>query len=526
MTEFVLPVDEEYDAPLSRPFRQLLANRKISLEELNLEKAYDPMEMRGIEEAVDRIIYAIRKNEKVLIHGDYDADGITSLALLYRVLRDLGLRPIPYIPDRFSEGYGFSPNAIKEAIDKHVKLIITVDCGISSRDEVSLAKSYGIDVIITDHHMKPQNVPETIILHPEGYPNDKLTGVGVAFKLAHAIYTKLGMFDEYKSKLYSLLDLFAVGTIADLGELVGENRLLVKHGLRVLSEGKAKAGFKAIFKSANISPPIRTWHIAFIIAPRLNAAGRMKTAMRSFELLTKTKGKDVVGFAREIEELNRRRQIVQNRIFDFLVSKLNPDEPIIFAYGENLHEGVIGIVASKLLETFNKPSFVISINGDVSKGSARGIEPFNVFESLNRVGHLFENYGGHSLAGGFTIKTSLLDDLKRHLMNYALEVAPEGFVRKIDIDAEVYYEELLDESFWRDKNSLEPYGPGFPEPVFLLKTNKKRILSSDGKNLVILGNRMCEFKVKGYVSGKGDMIITNLRVSRNGNIVGDVIGEK
>ncbi len=525
MVEFVLPINEEVEAPLGSIFRKILANRGVRFEDLTLVKTYDPFLMEGMYEAVDRISFAIKRDERILIHGDYDADGITSLALLFRVLRDFGVKVIPYIPNRFSEGYGFSTNAIRKAKEEGVGLIITVDCGISSYNEVEEAKSKGIDVIITDHHLKPPKVPRTIIVHPEGYPNEGLTGVGVAFKLAHALYQHMNL-ENWKTKLYNLMDLVAVGTIADLGVLLGENRLLVKHGLNVLSNGTAKAGFKAIYKGAGISPPIKTWHISFVIAPRLNAAGRLKTAMKSFELLTKTRGKDAKVFAEEIERLNRERQKLQNRIYDMLLREINGDEPVVFAYAEGLHEGVIGIVASKLSETFNKPAFVISVKGETSKGSARGIEPFNVFESLNTIGEIFENYGGHALAGGFTIKTHLLEKLRKHLNDYALKVAPGGFKKTIKIDAEVFYEDLIGDDFWRDKYELEPYGPGFPEPVLLLKNTRKTVISSDNSKVLVLGDKgICEFNAKGKVRGKGDLVITNLRRGRDGTIYGDVLGE-
>ncbi len=526
MYEFIPPVDEEVDAPLTPPFRKLLANRGISFENLNIKRSYNPFNMSGMREAVDRILFSIRKGEKVLVHGDYDADGITSLALLYRVLKDFGIKPIPYIPSRFSEGYGFSGKAVDVAKRMGVKLIITVDCGISSQKEVDMAKSLGIDVVITDHHMKPDKVPDTIIVHPEGYENDKLTGVGVAFKLAHAMYMELGKWEYAKKRLYNFLDLFAVGTVADSGELTGENRLLVKHGLNILSRNFTKAGFKAIYRSASISPPIKTWHISYIIAPRLNAAGRIETAMKSFELLTKIKGKDVIKYADEIEMLNRKRQKIQNKIFEMLMSQVEDDEPIIFVQGDKLHDGVIGIVASKMVDKFARPAFVISINDDVARGSARGIEPFNVFESLNAASGLFENYGGHSLAGGFTIKTSLIGNLKSHLVDFARRVAPEGFRKKLKIDTEIYDNDLFSEGFWKDKDFLEPYGSGFPEPIFILKTTGRKIISGDGTSMVIICDEgSLFFSLKERVNGRGDPVITNLRVSKDGNIYGDVLGE-
>jgi len=522
---FVLPKDVEVDAPLGRVFRTVLANRGINFEDLEIKELYDPFLLENMDEAVERILFALKTNEKVMIHGDYDADGITALALLYRVLNDLGIEVIPYIPDRFSEGYGLSEGAIKLAKEEGVKLIITVDCGISSYEEANLARSYGIDVIITDHHLKPKKLPPALIVHPQGYLNENLTGVGVSFKLAHAILQRLNV-EDWKKKLYILLDLVAVGTVADMGLILGENRTMVKHGIKVLSGPSAKAGFKAILKSASINPPIKPWIISFVIAPRLNSAGRIETAMKSFELLTKTKGRDVLKFAEEVERLNRERQRIQNMNLKKILENVEIGEPIIFAYSENLHEGVLGIVASKLVEMLGKPAFVINVNGEISKGSARGMEPFNVFESLDRVGYLFENYGGHSLAGGFTIKTSKLEILRESLKEYAIEKAPQGFKKIIRIDSEISTWDLFDEGFWRDKELLEPFGHGFPEPIFILKNDKRREISSDGKTMLIFGDfGICEFKVKGEVRGKGDMVITNLRRLSNGTVYGEVLGE-
>ncbi len=525
MFSFVLPKDEEVDAPLGRIFRKVLANRGLRFEDLENNDLYDPFLLDNINDAVERILFALKTNERVLIHGDYDADGISALALLYRVLNDLGIEVIPYIPNRFSEGYGLSKEAINLAKEKGVSLIITVDCGISSYDEVEIAKSYGIDVIITDHHLKPKKLPEAIIVHPQGYLNEHLTGVGVSFKLAHALLQRLNV-EDWKKKLYVLLDLVAVGTVADMGLLLGENRAMVKYGIKVLSGPLAKAGFKAIMKSSSISPPIKPWMISFVIAPRLNSAGRIETAMKAFELLTKTKGEDAIRFAEEVDRLNRVRQRIQNMNLKKILENIEFDEPIIFAYSENLHEGVLGVLASKLVEMFGKPAFVININGEISKGSARGIEPFNVFESLDRVGYLFENYGGHNLAGGFTIKTSKLTILKKSLMEYAIEKAPLGFTRIVNIDAEINLEDLLDERFWSDKERLEPFGQGFPEPVFILKSGKKAELSSDGKTLLIFGDfNVLEFKVKGNIKGRGDLVITNLRMLSDGSVYGEVLGE-
>ncbi|MCC6011435.1 single-stranded-DNA-specific exonuclease RecJ [Candidatus Caldipriscus sp.] len=525
MLSFVLPKDEEVDAPLGRIFRKVLANRGISFKDLETRELYDPFLMENINDAVDRILFALKTNERVLIHGDYDADGITALALLYRVLNDLGFDVIPYIPDRFSEGYGLSREAIRIAKDMGVNLIITVDCGISSKKEVEEAKNYGIDVIITDHHLKPKELPDTLIIHPQGYLNENLTGVGVSFKLAHALLQRLNVRD-WKKKLYVLLDLVAVGTVADMGLLIGENRTMVKHGIKILSSASAKAGFKAILKSASINPPIKPWVISFIIAPRLNSAGRMETAMKSFELLTKIKGEDALKFAEEVERLNRERQRIQNRDLKRILDFVETGEPINFVYLEGLHEGVLGILASKLVDMFEKPAFVININGEISRGSARGIEPFNVFEALDRVGYLFENYGGHALAGGFTIKTSKLEVLREKLKEYALEKAPQGFGRTINIDAEISTQDLFDEEFWRDKELLEPYGYGFPEPVFVLKNDGKMEISTDGKTILIFGEyNLCELKVKGDVRGKKDLVITNLRRLADGSVYGEVLGE-
>jgi single-stranded-DNA-specific exonuclease len=248
--------------------------------------------------------------------------------------------------------------------------------------------------------------------------------------------------------------------------------------------------------------------------------------MKSFELLTKIKGEDALRFAEEVERLNRERQRIQNRDLKRILDFVEMDEPINFVYLEGLHEGVLGILASKLVDMFEKPAFVININGEISRGSARSIEPFNVFEALDRVGYLFESYGGHALACGFTIKNSKLEVLREKLKEYALEKAPQGFGRTISIDAEISTQDLFYEEFWRDKELLEPYGYGFPEPVFVLKNDGKMEISADGKTLLIFGEyNLCELKVKGNVWGKKDLVITNLRRLADGSVYGEVLGE-
>jgi len=536
-----LPGEQDHDGRnLTRPFRQFLYNRVrsgLDLDALKLEKGYDPALMAGMDEAVERLSRAIKNRERILIHGDYDADGLTALALMYYALRWAGADVIPFVPDRFNDGYGLSERGVRYAKDKGASLILTVDCGVSSHREVSIARGMGIDVIITDHHQLPERLPDAVVVHPQvgDYPDRGLTGVGVALKLALALYDRLNL---KRGILYHLLDLVAVGTVADVGSMLGENRLLVKHGLRVLNsnwkEGNVRAsanpGLKAIAESARAGVPVGAWQIGWLIAPRINAAGRMGRVDLAMELLISKDPRKIAFLVRELENLNRQRQNKQSRLMRIVRDRVDPSEPIVFVASEEVDEGVAGILASKLMEEFGRPAVVVAVSEGMARGSIRGVEPFNVYEALLKAGGLFgegENFGGHTLAGGFAIREEKLDALRRELISYAYRVSVNGeFTRTVIVDAELSPEDIGPD-FWMDMRHFQPYGHGFAPPVFALRLKGKPVPTSTGYATYLehyeKRHRFRLRLVNPHTDLSGDLVVTSLRI-KDGVIHGDVLG--
>ncbi|MEO0144890.1 MAG: single-stranded-DNA-specific exonuclease RecJ [candidate division WOR-3 bacterium] len=467
----------------------------------NVNDLEDPFNLENMEQAVDLIIKNIKERKSILIHGDYDADGITSLALLYRALSYVydKTKIIPYIPNRFSEGYGFSENSIILAKETNSKLIITVDCGITGINEVKKAIEENIDVIITDHHEPLNILPQaSYIIHPKISPKynfKQLTGVGVTYKLILALYKKLNI---NLNRLLWDLDLVALGTIADMGDLIYENRILVKYGLEVLKKSK-KAGIKAIKSIAGIKNKISPWHISFIIAPRINAAGRISDPIYSFKLLTSKEGKEVQKLSKILDELNRKRQEEQRKIFKLALmqakEKLNNYVLVLSGYG--WHEGVIGIVASKICEKFNRPTIIITKLGELSKGSCRSIEGFHIQKALMELSYLLEEFGGHKLAAGFTIRTENIEKFEKEIEQIARRELKEYQLKK------VYNYELelkpsdINEQFIIDYPKLHPFGIGNEHFVFLHRNLKVISLEKSKSKLEIeFSNGKHRFKSK------------------------------
>lgn len=466
-----------------------------------IEDIEDPFNLENIDLAVDLIIKNIKERKPILIHGDYDADGITSLALLYRALEKIydKNKIIPYIPNRFKEGYGFSENSIKIAKEHNSKLIITVDCGITGLSEVKKAIDENISVIITDHHEPLDVLPNaSAIIHPKISPKyrfKQLTGVGVTFKLVMALFKKLNINTR---KLLWDLDLVSLGTIADMGELTYENRILVKYGLIVLEKSK-KAGIKAIKYISGIKEKISPWHISFIIAPRINAAGRMSDPIYSFKLLTSKSGKEVLEISKILNELNRKRQNEERKIIESvnkrIKEKLNNYVLVLDDWG--WHEGVIGIVASKICEKFNKPTIIISKLGKFSKGSCRSIEGFHIQKALMELSHLLEEFGGHSMAAGFTIKTENIELFEKEIEKIARRELKDYHLKKIfNYEAELKPSDI-NKQFIIDYTKLSPFGIGNEHFTFLHRNLKVISIEKYKRSLEILfSNGKIKFKTK------------------------------
>ena len=465
-----------YGLPL--PIAQVLSARGISPEESpaflepRLEDLNDPFLMRDMDKAVERIITAMKESQKIMVHGDYDVDGVTSLSLLYRNLTSIGLNVIPYIPDRFTEGYGLSSQGIEKAKEEGISLIITVDCGITALEEIEMARKYGIDVIVTDHHEPRETLPEaTAIINPkvDDYPFKNLAGVGVAFKLLEALYRKLSLNLNH---LYWDLDLVALGTVADIVPLVKENRVFVHFGLKILEKSK-KAGIKSLKSVTGLNGKVEPWHISFILAPRLNAAGRLNHAIEAFKLLSTRDGLEALQLARELDRTNKERQGIERKILseaEKMVRRMDLDKDWVIVLGsEDWHEGVIGIVASKLVEQYNRPTILLSFTGGIGKGSGRSIQNFNLFNALLDLEKYLLSFGGHKMAAGLRLEKENLQDFRQALNKLAKErLKKEYFEPELYIDGEIRLSDINQDilSIYR---KLSPFGMGNPQPVFVVK---------------------------------------------------------
>ena len=428
----------------------------------------DPFEIKDMDKAAARIRKAIEEKEKILIYGDYDADGVTSTALLYLYLKSENADVITYIPDRNSEGYGLNLDAVKEISEKGVKLIITVDNGISAFNEADYISSLGMDLVITDHHKASHTIPQAVaVVDPHRYdcPSEfKLwAGVGVAFKLVCALSDKTT--DELLD-LYS--DLVTIGTIGDIVSLTGENRAIVKHGLKILNK-TTRAGVKALKQIAGVDgKEINASTVAFSLVPRINAIGRISSAEEAFRLLISEEEGNALFYAQTVDSSNVTRQDVEKIISGEAEAQIrnNPemlyDRVLIFS-GENWHGGVIGIVAARLTQKYGKPCIVITDDGKEAKGSGRSIEGFSLYEAINSASHLLNHFGGHTLAAGFGLDSENIDDFKKAVQDYAKTVEMPFATVALDckLKPEFISADVLDVI-----SALEPFGAGNPQPMF------------------------------------------------------------
>ncbi|SEF92581.1 single-stranded-DNA-specific exonuclease [Caloramator fervidus] len=471
----------------------LLISRGITTKEkvnafLNpsLEQLYDPLLLKDMDKAVKRIDEAIKKREKIYIYGDYDVDGITSTAILYRAFKRLGVDVSFYIPDRVNEGYGINKDAIDHIHSLAVDLIITVDSGITAVEEIEYAKSLGLDVIVTDHHECKSIIPNTIAINPKrhdcSYPFKGLAGCGVAFKLVQAL------FNYYNIKGYEeFLDLVAIGTIADIVDIVDENRILVKYGLDMILNSD-KVGIKAIKQIAGIKDTISTYNVAFQIAPRLNAAGRLSDAKIAVELFITNDEEKALQIAKYLDLENRKRQKIEQDILQECMDMISNEvdlkhDRVIVLSSPNWHVGVVGIVASRIVEKFRRPTILFCEEGEFLRGSGRSIEGFNLFENLVACSNLLEKFGGHELAAGMTLKKGNLVEFKNKLNALAKMVDSKYFTECIDIDLEVDPQEVTIQTA-EILNLFEPYGVGNKEPTFVLKNARvisKKPIGSQGQ---------------------------------------------
>ncbi len=455
---------------------QFLYNRGIK-EEINkflypsLEDLCNPFLMKGMEEATQRILKAISMREKILIYGDYDVDGITATSLLLLFLSKIGAPAYFYIPEREKEGYGLNKRAIDKAVQKEIDLIITCDCGISSFEEVEYAKTRGLEVIITDHHRVGDIIPSCVVIDPEQpdctYPFKKLAGVGVAFKLIQGLSEK---FSYKKTDVTRYLDLVAVGTVADIVPLRGENRTLVKLGLECLKETN-NIGLKALINVSGLSEKkIREEEIGFILAPRINACGRLSLARKGVQLFLSTSFENAYKLARELNKENIHRQKIQKRICQEAEEILPEEKDLVIVLSKKgWHPGIIGLAASSVKEKYFRPTLIFSLNGETARGSARSIPNFSIFDALRECEDLLISFGGHKMAAGMEILIENIDKLKERLNNIARKkLSSADFIPSFFIDAEVSLREL-EEKFFEELAFLSPYGSENSAPLFLAK---------------------------------------------------------
>jgi len=477
----------------------LLVNRGIVETEearsfLFMEDAtfHDPFLLPDMSIAVNRINQAIANDEPILVFGDYDADGVSSTTVLMTVLKDLGAKADFYIPNRFTEGYGPNEKAFRWAESHGYKLIITVDTGIAAINEAAIAKQLGLDLIITDHHEPGPELPAALaIVHPKHpkseYPFKELAGVGVAFKLAHALYNRVPE---------ELLDIVTIGTVADLVPLHGENRLIVKKGLKRLAVTE-RPGICALYALTNTSPEdINEETVGFILAPRLNAPGRLDHAGPAVELLLTDDTEKAKSIAKEIDGINKERQAIVNEITKDAISMIETefdlqDNKVIVIGKEGWNPGVIGIVASRLVERYYRPTIVLNFDAEKSlaKGSARSIVGFDLFQSLSKCRDILPHFGGHTMAAGMTLALEDVPELRSRLNEIAeTNLSNEDFVPLTEVDASIPLEEVNLESI-QQLNLLAPYGTGNPKPKIIMEeltVSQLRQIGADNKHLKVV----------------------------------------
>ncbi len=465
---------------------QLLRQRGIdSLEQAqlflkaSLSQLPDPTSMAGMNRAVERLVQAIRNKEPMAVHGDYDVDGISGTALLTQCLRWLGGHVVYHIPLRMRDGYGLSEVALRRTAEQGVRLVISVDCGISAHEEARLAHALGLDLIITDHHQPPETLPHALSCInpwlPEcSFPDKRLSGVGVAFMVMVALRARLrelALLPDPEPDLRYVLDLVALGTVADLVPLQGVNRALVSSGLRLMGQ-KPRTGLAALIKVAE-ARTVSAGVVGFQLAPRLNAAGRLEDAALGVDLLLNEQSQEALSIAQQLNQFNQQRRRIETQVLDQAIERIERDlseeRATIVLADERWHAGVIGIVASRLVERYHRPTVLIALEGGLGKGSARSIKGFHLYQAFQACSHALAGFGGHEFAAGLSIAASQVALFSEQFESYAQSCLDEqARVAVREYDAELVLQEI-DESLYASLQSLAPFGVGNPEPVFVAR---------------------------------------------------------
>ena len=465
-----------------------------------------PFLMAGMERAAERLVRALESNELICIWGDYDVDGTTGTAALVSFLKEIGGKSIYYVPHRIDEGYGLNPGGIKQLCSQGVRVVVTVDCGISNYREVELAQSLGMDVVIVDHHEPPQDLPPAVaILNPHRadcpFPDKGLSGAGLAFYLIIGLRAKLrevGWFTHSGTPdIRCYLDIVALGTIADMVPLKGVNRILARRGLAELG-GSTRPGVLALKQVARISTAeVGVGQVAFQLGPRINAAGRMDAGLKVVEMLTTDSREVAFRIAQELDEHNHERQAMEARVLEEALSQVDADTALrdrssIVLGREGWHPGVLGIVASRIVERFHRPTVVIGFDQGKGKGSARSIRGFHMVEGLQQCADLLEGFGGHEYAGGLSIKQEKFPVFLDRFEQVAKAcLAPEDLIPVLEVDARLDFAQI-ELSLARQIDSLQPFGIGNPEPLFITKAvevSERRIFSNVSRLRLRQGGR-------------------------------------
>ncbi|MEX2477635.1 MAG: single-stranded-DNA-specific exonuclease RecJ [Gracilimonas sp.] len=476
-----------------------------------IDNLHDPFLMKDMDNGAERLALAIRKSEKVLVYGDYDVDGTTATSCIYTFLKEFGVDADYYIPHRFKEGYGINPDGIKYAEDINATLIVSVDCGITAIEEAKVAKEKGIDLIICDHHTVGDEIPDAVaVLDPKrpdcNYPFDGLSGAGVGFKLIQGTIVKLGL---PKSVAFKFLDLVAISIASDIVPIINENRVLMKAGLSMIQKSP-RVGIEALLDLINVNKEeVNTSKIVFSIGPRINAAGRMGDASTAVKLMIAETLAEAKSHAYELESINLRRRDTDSKTMKEAMAQIDKDFDMeetstIVLYAEDWHLGVIGIVASRLVDLYHRPAIMLSnVEGKV-KGSARSIKGFNIYNAIKKCEDLLEQFGGHEFAAGLTLSEKNLTEFRRRMNELAFtDLSDNSFEPELTIDAKLDLSDV-DMKFWKLLSQFEPFGPGNLRPIFV----------SEGVKVVgeptIVGNGHLKMRVKQENSGVFDTIGFNM----------------
>ena len=481
---------------------KIMINRQINtIDEMkkfinpSLDNLYDPFLMKGMDEGTEIIKNAILQNEKIMIYGDYDADGVTSTVILYKALTTCDAEASYYIPDRENEGYGLSTSRLEKMYDEGYRTIITCDNGISAVEQVKRAKELGMTIVITDHHELPFEEQENgeriyktpnadVVINPKQedceYPFKQLCGAGIAFKFAEGLYRKMNISEK---KAYELIEIAGIGTICDVVDLVDENRVIAKNALKRLKDTD-NLGICALKDALNIKGEVSSYHIGFLIGPCINATGRLETAFLSVDLFLAEDENKAKELASTLVDLNKKRQELTNEAVEEVIEMIESsniiNDKVLVVYNEKIHESIAGIVAGRIKERYNLPTIVLTKGKEMPKGSARSIPEFNMFEELIKCKEYLEKFGGHPMAAGLSIKEENIDKFRKYI-NDCCTLTEDDLIYKIRIDERLEFKNI-DFKLIDEIKVLEPFGKGNASPVLAEKNVAVEKISILGEN--------------------------------------------